>query len=234
MLLHPAGGLCPKGFGSEAFFPPEWQIPMWPQNMDPEQAGRLWTVTLSGFKIETLNEEYLEGPTEEFKMQGKETYWQASGQYFMYWCERYRKWRIASIDAFGNNKNGNCFGYVSDAYPNRDIRDTSLIKGWIEVDNGEWVLREDAGVSRLGQLADQMEAAHIEPDDPTCQAEMEDDVAGDEALPFTEKKRTSRCPMRRVATKVSEGLVAAGKWIRRLFPKLLGAPPEEDLQPGEH
>merc|ERR1711879_220690 len=99
-------GFCPKGFGNDAWFPEEWKIPTWPENIPLEQLSNLHLVTLGGFKMPDLNEEYLEGPTEEFSMQGRETYWQESGQYFMYYCIRYAKWRIAALSAFGKNKEG--------------------------------------------------------------------------------------------------------------------------------
>merc|ERR1719444_117576 len=104
--------------------------------MSEDEAGSLRTVTLGGFEKADLNEEYLEGPTEAFKMQGRETYWQASGEYFLYYCRRFDKWRIAAISAFGRNMEGQCFAFVSDALKGRDISDPSLIKDWIEVEDG--------------------------------------------------------------------------------------------------
>merc|ERR1740129_1800639 len=93
-------GMCPAGFGPGQNHPQEWAIPQWPETMSEYNAGKLRTVTLGGFTKEALNDEYLEGPTEEFDMQGRETYWQAAGQYFMYYCDGFQKWRIAGISAF--------------------------------------------------------------------------------------------------------------------------------------
>merc|ERR1719396_149566 len=105
-----------------------------------------------------MNEEFLEGPTSEFEMQGRETYWQASGEYFLYWCARFFKWRIAGISAFSRNKDGECFAYVSDMYPHRDIQNSSFLTGFIEVQNGAWKQQPDAGVRHLGTLSEQMSA----------------------------------------------------------------------------
>ncbi|CAJ1364590.1 unnamed protein product, partial [Effrenium voratum] len=102
LLAMGASGLCPKGFGAANSFPAEYKIPTWPE-MPWEESAKLRTITLDGFKHQMLNEEYLEGPTRDFQMQGRETYWQASGQYFMYYCQRFRKWRIAEISAFSQN-----------------------------------------------------------------------------------------------------------------------------------
>ncbi len=79
-------GVCPKGFGSNAFFPPDWKIPEWPQDLSLGQVSALRTVRLEGFETPELNEEYLEGPNQDFMIQGQESYWQASGDYFMYYC----------------------------------------------------------------------------------------------------------------------------------------------------
>mmetsp|Transcript_78445 Transcript_78445/g.199462 ORF Transcript_78445/g.199462 Transcript_78445/m.199462 type:complete len:272 (+) Transcript_78445:70-885(+) len=228
-LAFGGGGGCPKGFGNPDFFDKEWGIPAWPQDMTPEHAGKLRTVTLGGFGLAALNEEYLEGPTSEFMLQGRETYWQASGDYFMYYCVRFRKWRIAGISAFSQNRNGQCFAFVSDGHADRDVRDPGLIKGWIEVENGDWATREEAGVVRLGTLGDQMEET-VEAVEGTCEGQAEGAAEeGAEALPFGDapKKKTTRCPVKLAAGKVMEGVFKIGKWIRRLFPQLLGAPPED-------
>jgi len=223
-VLH-CEAFCPQGFGGDGDFPEEWKIPRWP-SMDLEMASKLRTVTLGGFKMKSINEEYLEGPGEGFQMQGRETYWQASGKFFMYFCERFTKWRIAEISAFSKNMEGNCFAFVSDAYPGRDILNTTLIKGWIEVDNGEWQVREAAGVMQVGTLADQI-AKQEEGD--------EDEEGVEESNCTTDDKDTSSCPVmphvRKARDKVVSAAHAAGKWVRRLFPKHLGAPDEEDSIP---
>jgi len=222
---------CPQGFGGDGFFPEEWQIPKWP-SMDLEDAQRLVTVTLSGFKMASINEEYLEGPTDEFKMQGRETYWQASGKYFMFYCERFAKWRIAEISAFSKNMGGNCFAFVSDGTPGRDILNASLIKGWIEVENGQWAVRPDAGVAQVGKLIDQM-AAQEEDEEDVQDSNCTTDVGDDPFKP----KDDSNCPVmphvRRAKDKVVRAAKVASKWVKRLFPKMLGAPDEEDLIPEE-
>jgi len=204
-------------------FPDEWMIPKWP-NMELEDAVKLSTVTLGGFAMKSINEEYLEGPTQEFHMQGRETYWQSSGKYFMYYCQRFDKWRIAEISAFSKNVEGQCFAFVSDAYPARDILNKSLIKGWIEVENGEWVVRENAGVTQVGKLADQLaEQEEVEEDgeDSNCTTSDEEDNSSCPVMPVVRKAKK----------KVLEATSAASKWVRRLFPKYLGAPDEEDAIP---
>jgi len=213
MAIYSSEGFCPQGFGGEGSFPDEWKIPKWPQ-LELEEAVKLFTVTLGGFKMKSINEEYLQGPTEEFSMQGRETYWQAAGKYFMYYCKRFDKWRIAEISAFSANTDGQCYAFVSDALPGRDIRNASLNKKWIEVDEGQWAIREDAGVVAVGKLGDQMAAQ--EADDVDC-------TSDDDA------EKTSTCP---VMPAVRKGVKAAGKWLRRLFPtSLLGTPDDEDAIP---
>jgi hypothetical protein len=193
-----------------------------------EDAAELRTITLGGFKMTDLNEEYLEGPGEPFRMQGRETYWQASGKYFIFFCRRFSKWRIAAISAFGQNKDGNCLSFVSDNFPGRDIRSASLTKGWNEVEGEQWVYREEAGVVDVGTLGDQMDR-----EVPAGDAEQED--AEPSKRDAADAEETSKCPVtrgvRKAKAKFVEATKAAGKWVRRLFPKLLSAPHEEDLVP---
>lgn len=224
-LLSRGSSFCPKGFGPGTF-PAEYQIPLWPEDMSWEDSAKLRTITLGGFKHSMLNEEYLEGPNEDFFMQGRETFWQASGQYFMYYCQRFRKWRIAEISAFSQNMNGQCFAFVSDALPNRDILNETMLKGFIEVEDGEWAAREDAGVVALGILGDQMETAEEgNSGDPEACANSES------AKESTDSE--SKCPVMPVVRKARDKAVQvakeAGKWARRLFPKYLGAPDEDDI-----
>jgi len=221
---------CPQGFGNEAAFPAEWKIPKWPRDMDMDTAARLRTVELGGFTMSSLNEEYLEGPSLDFSMQGRETYWQSSGKYFMYYCKRFDKWRIAEISAFGQNMEGGCYAFCSDASPGRDILNETLLIGWIEVEKGQWAVREKAGVVRLATLGDQMETEEVEEEvegDPNC-ASSEDSV-------FGEGKKKSNCPVmpavRKIKKKVTQAAKDVGKWARRLFPNMLGAPDEEDAIP---
>jgi len=215
---------CPQGFGGENTFPDEWKIPKWP-SMELEDAIKLRTVTLGGFKMKSINEEYLEGPTGDFHMQDRETYWQSSGKYFMYYCRQFDKWRIAEISAFSKNMEGQCFAFVSDALPGRDILNKSHIKGWIEVDEGQWAARPSAGVVQVGVLGDQM--AEREEDDVADGEESNCTSDGDDAS----KEKTSTCPVMPV---VRKGIKAAGKWMRRLFPTtLLGSPDDEDAIPDD-
>lgn len=215
LLFCRCRSFCPKGFGTGSF-PAEYKIPSWPEDMSWDASAKLRTLTLGGFQHSELNEEYLEGPNSNFLMQGRETYWQASGQYFMYYCQRFRKWRIAEISAFSRNMDGECYAFVSDAYPNRDILNETLLRGFIEVENGQWATREDAGVVALGKLGDQMDTGVEE--EESCQKEV-----GEE----------SKCPVMPVVRKARDEALKvakqAGKWARRLFPQYLGAPEEDDI-----
>lgn len=234
-------GMCPQGFDAPDLFPPEWEIPQWPANMTPEQAGRLKTVKLGGFKMEEFNEEFLEGPGLAFFVQGKRTFWQASGQYFLYWCQRFQKWRIAGISGFSKNKNGNCLAFVSDGLPSRDILNASLIKGWLEVEGGEWKVRQDAGVVAIGTLADQFREAEDNATEEVADCDADNETEGEGI--FKTKQKKSNCPVmpvvRKVKEKVKEKVVeateAASKWVRRLFPQLMGPaaaePSQEESQP---
>mmetsp|Transcript_162961 Transcript_162961/g.522570 ORF Transcript_162961/g.522570 Transcript_162961/m.522570 type:complete len:91 (-) Transcript_162961:3-275(-) len=70
----------------------------------------------------------------------------------------------------------------------------------------------------------------VEAEEGTCEGQAEGAAEeGAEAPAFGEapKKKTTRCPVKLVAGKVLEGVFKIGKWIRRLFPQLLGVPPED-------
>jgi len=224
-LLGRVDGFCPQGFNDPEYFPKEWKIPVWPE-LGLEAAGRLRTVSFGGFTTEALNEEFLEGPGEEYMVQGKESYWQVSGKYFLFWCQRFEKWRIAGISAFGKNKNGNCYSFVSDGVKGRDINDPSLIKGWIEVEGSQWQPRNDAGVFAIGTMQDQFDALAAE-----------DNETGECSADGGEGGEKSNCPVmptvRKVGAKLAHAAKMAGKWVQRLFPSLLPAPSEDDeQQPG--
>jgi len=224
----------PSGFAGENDFPIEWQIPDWPNPLPEDQAVKLRFVTLGGFKKPELNEEFLEGPTAEFWVGGRETYWQASGKYFLYLCNRYQKWRVAGIEAFSQIKGGECFGFASDAIPSRDIQNKTFLKSWIEVERGQWQHRSEAGVVALGTLADQLAAldetntSSVEEADGECEADVDEDVAATDNTFGKPKKR--ECPlkpaMRKAHAVAREAVKAVGAWVRRLFPSLLPAPAE--------
>eukprot|EP00933_Yihiella_yeosuensis_P044207 TRINITY_DN39305_c0_g1_i1.p1 TRINITY_DN39305_c0_g1~~TRINITY_DN39305_c0_g1_i1.p1 ORF type:complete len:341 (+),score=53.95 TRINITY_DN39305_c0_g1_i1:42-1025(+) len=231
-LLHANGGICPKGFSSDSFFPKEWQIPKWPSNLTIDEVSKLRFVKLGGFKKESLNEEYLEGPTDDYQMQGQPTYWQESGEYFMYYCERFKKWRIAAISAFGKNMDGNCYAFVSDGYPYRDILDPKLIKGWIEVEDGQWQNRSNAGVVAIGTMGQELLADSDSEEDTVADGSKKCETPTD-STESNEKK--SNCPVmpvvRGVKKKVVEVSAALKRWVRRFTASYLSAPSEEDAIP---
>jgi len=245
LLRSPAAlGFCPIGFDAPDQFPEEWGIPQWPTNMTPDEAGKLITVRFDGFRMTQFNEEFLEGPGESFSVQGKPSFWQASGKYFLYWCDRFKKWRIAGISGFDQNKNGNCLAFASDGIPERDILNASLIKGWLEVENGKWEVRKDAGVAALGKLSDQFAATEssdeaseddAEGDDNATEAAAECASQETEGGGFEGSQNKANCPVmpvvRKVKQKVKEKVVAAGaaasQWVRMLLPQLLGPAGQE-------
>lgn len=243
LLARPGlAGMCPGGFDQEGAFPAEWEIPQWPSDLTQEQAGELLTVSFAGFTLPELNEDFLEGPGDRFLVQGQKTYWQASGEYFLYWCERFRKWRIAGISGFSKIKWGECLAYASDAYPNRDILNKSLIKTWLEVEKGAWQVRDEAGVSAFGRLSEfaAKREAELAAQKGEAPKEGEEEEAaedgscspGAEGEPGVDGEK-STCPVMpvvrkgvaKVKEKVAEAREIAGKWVARLFPQLMA--PEE-------
>lgn len=213
----PMEAFCPAGFANPDQFMPEWQIPEWPKDLPDIVVMSLRTVSLGGFDNTDINEEYLEGPSEEFHIQGRQTYWQASGNYFLFYCKRFRKWRVAGTSKFSANKDGECFGFISDAFIRRDLFNETLLSGFLEVVDGDWVFQEDAGVKKIGTMAEQLASLQ----DEDCEDSDE------------KKKSGGKCPMRAVGNSIKDAAVSIGKWVRRLFPKYLGAPEEDAAEAAE-
>jgi len=156
-LVH---GFCPEGFHTpdglcgNTHFPHIWHIPIWTDPLPRDKFGQLKTVTLSGFAREGLNRLYLEGPTPEFQLQGQKTYWTQSGEYYLFFCEKFKKWRVGGASSWVINVEGACSSFVSDIQASRDILNETLSIGWAEIVNTEWSRAEAAGVVALGTLAD--------------------------------------------------------------------------------
>merc|ERR1711862_838882 len=114
---------------------------------------------------------------------------------------------------------------------------------------GAWKQQPDAGVRHLGTLSEQMSAVEtteeIEGDDAVdesseaganadAEGSAQSGIADGSTLDGLPKGKGSKpsCPLRPVVKKVKRTVIAAarmaGKWIRRLFPKLLSAPAAEE------
>uniref|UniRef100_A0A7S1F0E9 Uncharacterized protein n=1 Tax=Noctiluca scintillans TaxID=2966 RepID=A0A7S1F0E9_NOCSC len=243
------GAFCPKGFTGSQAFPVEWEIPLWPMNLTDEQASELRTVTLTGFGNDYLNQEFLEGPSQDFLVQGRNTYWAGTGDFFLYWCDNFKKWRIAQVKGYKANRDGKCLAFASDSHRDRDILDPNFLKGWTEAEEGKWVEKPEAGVDGLGTLAEKMaiiaeleaaeartrgnESDECDPDDPFCD-EDEDEDSPKNTVPFGGETKDGKCPLRPIAFMVKEKAKDVAKkamnFMKTMLPMLLGPPvPEEEL-----
>lgn len=222
--LHVAEAFCPAGF-ADGGFPAEWKIPTWPQDLPEEVAAKHRIITLVGFTQDALNDAYLEGPTKEFVLMDNPTFWNANGEYFLYYCQRFAKWRISAVSGWADNAGGSCLAFASDTVKQRDIFGAkNWAKGWIEVEDGEWKQRPEAGVESMELLGEHLPGGSEDPDNEN---EACDTAAGD-----GDGKENSSCPVMPVVRKARDKAKKAGKkaarwamrWVRRLFPLL--APPE--------
>jgi len=195
-------------------------------------------VTFGGFLSNTfLNAEFIEGPTSRFSIQGRESYWSASGKLFLYYCRRFKKWRIADIEGYRQIRGGQCYGHASQKASNVEILDAKQPRGWMEVSDGKWTLRRNAGVDDLSTLKEKMDAldAKAAAEKAASETQSADEVLDDEddlvsgvSPAWMADKKGPMCPLRPAYETVKETAKEVAKstyrWVKSMLPMLLGAP----------
>lgn len=86
-----------------------------PQWNDPALQKSVATIEFSGFTMKELNTRYFLRPNEV--IQGKPSYWDKSGVYFVYWQRQMNRWAICDLKCLQAVREGQCPGwaYRSDA-----------------------------------------------------------------------------------------------------------------------
>jgi len=153
-VLRPSAGSFSTGMLSEAFK----------------------TLTLRGFFKQELNLDYIERRQPEFTVNGRETFWSAGSQFFIYWSKKETRWKGTRAEDLQRVQAGRCLGFIGSPVGN-DLLDLSLRLGWHEWDGSAWVQRLEAGV--LGVKPDR---AANDSDGPLCTGNglkrQRDDVNG--------------------------------------------------------
>jgi len=102
-------------------------------------------LTLRGFVKEEMNLDYIERRQPEFTVNGRETFWSAGSQFFIYWSKKETRWKGTRAEDLQKVKAGRCLGFIGSPV-GEDLQDLSLQLGWHEWDGTAWVQRLEAGV----------------------------------------------------------------------------------------
>lgn len=112
-------------FRSSSSHKPQWE--------DPLVQKMVSTVEFHGFAMKELNTRYFLRATEI--IQGRPSYWDSSGVYFIYWQQSTQRWAICDLKCLEAVKGGQCPGWAYRA----DSGHFANACGWIESRNQEWV-----------------------------------------------------------------------------------------------
>jgi len=112
-------------FRSSSHHPPQWE--------DPVAQTLITSVEYHGFTMKELNMRYYLRPGDV--VQGRPSFWDASGVYFIYWQQSMRRWAICDLKCLEAVRNGQCPGWAYRA----DSAHFANACGWVETRNGEWV-----------------------------------------------------------------------------------------------
>lgn len=111
-------------FRSAAGHKPQWE--------DPAAQQSVSAVEFRGFAMRELSARFLLKPSEV--LQGKPSYWDPSGVYFLYWQQQMRRWAICDLKCIEAVREGQCPGW---AY-RRDAGHFANACGWMEMRDSEW------------------------------------------------------------------------------------------------
>jgi len=106
-------------------------------------------VTLDGFTAACLNVRFSERRGAECVINGHETFWSVDGEYFLFWCKKECRWKLASSNDLERNRTGGSAA-VAAAPACEDLLRPTLLKGWHEWQGKAWVKKAAAGVAQLG------------------------------------------------------------------------------------
>jgi len=107
------------------------------------------TITLSGFKNESMNKIYQESRDE--LIDGREIYLSSDGQHFIFWCQGETRWKGSATDFLPKIRKGKSFSFLGSPQ-GADILSPGLLKCWQEWFDNKWIYRPEAGVSHIGTV----------------------------------------------------------------------------------
>jgi len=112
-------------FRSTSHHKPQWD--------DPIIHKSITTVEFHGFSMKELNTRYFLRAEET--IQGRPSYWDMSGVYFLYWQQQTRRWAICDLKCIDAVREGQCPGWAYRA----DSSHFANACGWMESRSNQWV-----------------------------------------------------------------------------------------------
>mmetsp|Transcript_73268 Transcript_73268/g.177171 ORF Transcript_73268/g.177171 Transcript_73268/m.177171 type:complete len:576 (-) Transcript_73268:171-1898(-) len=112
-------------FRSASHHKPQWE--------DAVVQKSITSVEFHGFTMKELNTRYFLRPDEV--IQGRPSYWDNSGVYFIYWQQTTRRWAICDLKCMDAVRDGQCPGW---AYRS-DTGHFANAAGWMEMRANQWV-----------------------------------------------------------------------------------------------
>jgi len=112
-------------FRSASHHKPQWD--------DPVVQKSITTVEFHGFTMKELNTRYFVRPDEI--IQGRQSFWDNSGVYFVYSQAETRRWAICDLKCIDAVRNGQCPGWAYRA----DSAHFANACGWMEMRSDQWV-----------------------------------------------------------------------------------------------
>jgi len=113
-------------------------------------------VKLRGFKDDGLNVLFVENTESQCQVNGRETYWSTTGDFFLYRSASTNTWGAARAKRFSQVKTGNSNGvaHSPEGFEIWDMDKSASPRPWREWDAeaGKWLTRPGAGVESRGKV----------------------------------------------------------------------------------
>ncbi|CAE7644919.1 SKI2 [Symbiodinium pilosum] len=161
-------------------------------------------VKLGGFQNPHLNVLFVERPAREFQVNERETYWPASGYYFIYRSRSTNTWGIAKAKRFEAVKESKSNGVAHspegfELWLEANERQPAQRKNWREWDLqlGKWVSRSEAGVISRGKVRPKV-------GNSTSKVEVEVQITAEERLEVMQVREAAVQTIARVHQKPAD------------------------------
>jgi len=118
----------------------------------PRGPDSLRAVVLGGFSCRALNTLFVERPSKQYRLNGRESYWSEKADYFIFYNAAMRTWAVEKAKRLSHVQCGQSNG-VAHGPDGYDIWCKSLREGWYEYDKEAfaWTHHGSAGVTRRGR-----------------------------------------------------------------------------------
>jgi len=148
---------------------PKQQAPETPSQsgpISPLAGGRpLRGIKMRGFHTQELNVLFVESAEPTYFVHGRETYWSAAGDFFLYRSEATNTWGAAKAKRFQQVREGTSNGvaHSPEGYEIWDAGDPQTKRGWREwsPEEAKWVQRPGSGVESRGKVRPKSNASAV-------------------------------------------------------------------------